>query len=152
MGTDEKDLTDEMTVEIRWGIHTWWFPLPAPGRFTLSWLYSIRLQFPECDIRITWKPKPLAEEELLQLSDGAVALVLDLADGCLVSRTRGGAPCIVMPNPTGSTLPRTSGQTADVFVKELLDQGVIFETTNGTCALTNTGWKHYVAEALKGSN
>ena len=86
----------------------------------------------------------------VDLSTGAQSLVFDLADGCTAHRNSNGVPCIVMPKPGGPKL-RTSGQIEDIFVKELLDRGLIHEADNGACALTPNGLA-YCTEHPKKSN
>jgi len=54
----------------------------------------------------------------LSLSTGAEMLIFDLANGCKVTRTSGGAPSMVMPLPGGSK-PKTRGQINDSAVEEL---------------------------------
>jgi hypothetical protein len=47
-----------------------------------------------------------------------------------------------MPKP-GGPKPRTAGQVPDVFVKELLDKGMMYEAANRACALTPSGYEYY---------
>jgi hypothetical protein len=63
------------------------------------------------------------------LSTGAQSLVFDLANGCTAYQGSNSVPCIVVPKP-GGPKPRTVGQIPDVFVKELLDKGVMYEADN----------------------
>ena len=60
----------------------------------------------------------------LELSLGAQTLIFDLGNHCTAHRHSDGVPCIVMPRP-GDPIPRTSGQIADVFVQELVNNGLI---------------------------
>jgi hypothetical protein len=76
------------------------------------------------------------------LSLAAQTLIFDLANRCTAHRHSGGAPCIVMPRP-GDPKPSTFGQTDDVFVQELMSNGLIEEKDNGACALTRTGREYY---------
>jgi hypothetical protein len=81
----------------------------------------------------------------LMVSVGAQILIYDLANGCMVSRTGGGAPCVVMPRP-GSPVPKTRGQVNDAVVAELLDNGLVQlhgETTPQPCRLTAKGEAFY---------
>lgn len=78
----------------------------------------------------------------LEVSLGAQALIFDLGNHCTAHRHSGGVPCIVMPRP-GHPKPRTSGQIDDVFVRELVNNGLIEEKANGACALTPSGREYY---------
>lgn len=78
----------------------------------------------------------------LKVSLGAQMLIFDLGNHCAAQRHSSGVPCIVMPRH-GDPKPRTSGQIADVFVQELLNNGLIEEKANGACALTPDGREYY---------
>jgi hypothetical protein len=86
----------------------------------------------------------------LKVSLGAQMLIFDLGNDCAAQRHSGGVPCIVMPR-LGDPKPRTSGQIADVFVQELLNNGLIEEKANGACALTPSG-REYYEKRLKNRN
>ena len=85
------------------------------------------------------------ELDALLLSTGAQLLIVDLACGCTVHKTSGGAPGIVLPPPCGP-IPRSRGQVADSFINELLECNLVHlfgETFPAPCRLTFMGEAYY---------
>jgi hypothetical protein len=81
----------------------------------------------------------------LMVTTGAQALIFDLADGCMVSKSSGGAPAIVVPRAGGPIL-RSRGPVADVFIDELIGKGLAHlfgETPPQPCRLTFKGDAYY---------
>jgi hypothetical protein len=57
-----------------------------------------------------------------RLTIEAQRLAADVADGCIVSGPRSGAPRMVMPRP-GGRIPRTRGRVSERAVQELKSCG-----------------------------
>jgi hypothetical protein len=64
------------------------------------------------------------ELDELILSTAAQLLIFDLGTHCTATRSRGGAPCVVMQRP-GWPIPKTKGQVSDSAVDELATHGLI---------------------------
>jgi hypothetical protein len=70
-----------------------------------------------------WQVEAMSDDfSNLMVTTGAQSLIFDLANGCTVSRSGGGAPAIVLPNPDGPVL-RSRGPVNDALIQELLNKG-----------------------------
>ena len=58
-----------------------------------------------------------------RVSTAAEMLITDMAHGCTIHRSKGGAPCSVIP-PHGYS-PTTKGQVSDATIEELLTHGLL---------------------------
>ena len=54
-----------------------------------------------------------------RVSTAAEMLITDMAHGCTIHRSKGGAPCSVIP-PHGYS-PTTKGQVSDATIEETID-------------------------------
>lgn len=146
METTSPGFVRGMRVEFHAG-DLGWLPLPTPEEFNSTWLDLLRLEFRDCDIRITWQG---TEQHIansgMRLSLEANMLVFDLVNGCSLNHRREGTPSIVVPMPDGPK-PKTTGEVLDSVVVEVLNAGLI-EDVRGSCTITALGHEYYLQHAL----
>lgn len=85
------------------------------------------------------------ELDTLVLSVGAQMLVFDLGNGCTATRSRNGAPSVIMRLPGGPPL-KTRGQVSDSVVEELSSKNLIHffgESFPQPFKLTSLGEAYY---------